>query len=109
MISRRNEEARLMVDKVIPVSDHRSKVVRAIELRQRKSGEIAETVRSVRTIAQKYPGRIPIAISMTTASSGLTVPLSRHFRLSPVDAALKAMWRLPHIEEVRYLLKSTTA
>jgi DNA polymerase-3 subunit alpha len=103
-ISRRNDEAKLVVNRVLPVVAARMKAVQALELQLVVDALRDGTLSRVREYAQRFSGRTPLLVAVGNAGVSLSLPLTKNYRVSLDNELLKALQRLPGLNRIRYLL-----
>lgn len=96
-LDRRREEPSLRVSRVIPVSEARRELSRQVLVRLRSTGQPSELLPELRDLCQRYRGRCPLYLQVTTPQGWVTTikPTSRELAgVDPSDDFLERVQEL---------------
>jgi DNA polymerase-3 subunit alpha len=103
-MSRRREEARLMVSRITPVLDARAKSVEGLDVQITGSAVRDRLLSRILDLLRKFPGRTPVTVTVIRPGLSISIPLQKNCRVSLDNDLLKALQRLLGLSRLRYVL-----
>jgi DNA polymerase-3 subunit alpha len=105
-ISRRQGDARLMVNTVTPAEAARAKSVKGLILSVAPAAIRQHVLTKIRHLARHFPGRTPLSLSINHPGIQIQIPLGKEIRVSLQNDLLKSLQRLPGLNHIKYRLAS---